>query len=160
VRLALAPGEHVVEPFGDVGVVVEAEHLGVDVLAVERAGQLAAVPLGQAAHGRDLGTRVGRLHHRVDGFLLGRLDEAARVDQDDVRVLSLAPQRPATRREARGKLFRVHLVARATKRDQTYGTGIRHEQRVRDRTPPRVPRDRPNTRHARGRSGASRFRSE
>jgi len=83
--------EHVIEAGRDVGVVIEAEHLGVDVLTVKRGGKLAAVTLGQAANGRHPGARVGRLHDGVDGFLLGRLDEAARVNEDDVRFLALAP---------------------------------------------------------------------
>ena len=100
-RGPLAPGQHVVEPGGDVGVVVEAEHLGFG----ELVGELGAVALGQAPHGGDLGAGVRGGEQLVDGLLLGRLDEAARVDEDDVRVLPLAPQRPAARRQAGGELF-------------------------------------------------------
>src|SRR6185437_6073037 len=119
-ELAAVPGhvggplvarEYVVEASGDVCVVIEAEHLDVHVIAgflvyfVERRGEVSAVALGQAADGRDLGPRGAGAEHGVNGLLLGRVNEAARVDEDDVRVFPLAPQRPAARRKARGKLF-------------------------------------------------------
>ena len=132
VRGPLLAREHVVEAGGDVGVVVEAEHLGVDVLFGEGGGELGSVALGQAPDGGDLDARSGRLDHLVDGLLLGRLDEAAGVDEDDVRVLALVAQRPPARRQAGGELLGVHLVARAAEGNQADGTGTRHTQSVRD----------------------------
>ena len=61
--------------------------------------------LGEASHGGDPGARVRGREQLVDGLLLGCLDEAARVHEDDVGVLSLAPQRPAAGRQTGGKLF-------------------------------------------------------
>ena len=97
-RVALAAGGHVVEARGDVLVVVEAEHLGLG----ELLGELGAVPLGQAPDGGDLGTGVSGREQLVDGLLLSRLNEAARVDQDDVRVFPSprSVQPPAARRAA------------------------------------------------------------
>jgi hypothetical protein len=129
VRGTLPARQHVVEAGGDVGVVVEAEHLGLG----ELAGELGAVALGQAAHGRDPGARIRGGEQLADGLLLGRLDEAARVDEDDIGVLALSPQRPPGRREARGELFGVDLVAGASEGDQADSTGTRHTERVRDR---------------------------
>jgi len=132
VRGPLLAGQHVVEAGGDVGVVVEAEDLGVDVLLAEGGGELGAVALGQAADGGHLHARLGRRDYLVDRLLLGCLDEAARVDEDDVRVLSFVTQRPPARRQASGELLGVHLVARAAESDQADGTGTRHTQSVRD----------------------------
>ena len=114
VRLDRAAGDDVVQPVGDVGVVVEAEH-GVGL--GQRLGQLAAVPLGQAADGHDLGAGVGRGQHRVDGVLLGRVDEAAGVDDQDVGVVLVVGQRPARAGQPSGQLLGVDLVARASQRD-------------------------------------------
>jgi hypothetical protein len=77
--------EYVAEAFGQLGVVVEAEHrVGLG----QALGQLGAVALGEAADGHDLRParrrRVGGREQRVDGVLLGLLDEPARVHDDDV----------------------------------------------------------------------------
>ena len=82
VRGALAAGQHVVQPGADLAVVVEAEHLRLGQLI----GQFGAVALGQAADGGDLGARLGGREQFADGLLLGRLDEAAGVHQDDAGV--------------------------------------------------------------------------
>ena len=88
----------------DVGVVVEAEHrVGLG----QRLGELLAVPLGQAADGDDrLGAaavlEVGRREQGVDRVLLGRLDEAAGVD-DARRRRRPARRRAASRRRRGGR---------------------------------------------------------
>ena len=98
-----APGEDVLEPGGDVGVLVEAEH-GVGL--GQRLGELLPVPLGQAADGDhglrdgradlvDVVLELGRGEQGVDRVLLGRLDEAAGVDQHGVGVGGVVDQRPA-----------------------------------------------------------------
>ena len=99
-----AAGRDVVEPRGDVGVGVEAEH-GVGL--GQRLGQLVAVALGQAADRDDLLAGVGGGQHGVDRVLLGRVDEAAGVDQHDVGVVARrrsaqppAPSRPASSSES------------------------------------------------------------
>ena len=103
--------------------VVEAEHrVGLG----ELLGELLAVALGQAADRDDLlgapsvMLEVGRLEERVDGVLLGLLDEAARVDDRDIglgRVVDQPPpsarSRPASSSESTS--LRVHpRVTRAT----------------------------------------------
>ncbi len=106
---------------GDVGVVVEAEdRVGLG----QRLGQVLAIALGEAAHGDDglgpaavLHLQVRRLEQGVDGVLLGRLDEAAGVDQDRVGVLRIGDQHEPARLEASGQLLGVDLVARAAERD-------------------------------------------
>jgi len=57
--------------------------------------------------------------------------------------------REAARREARGELFRVDLIARTSERDKAYGTGFGHEQRVRDHPWPCGHRSRLSSRVAR-----------
>jgi len=113
VRGALAAGQHVVEAGADLAVVVEAEHLGLGQLA----GQLSAVPLGQAADGGDPGARGGRGEQFVDGLLLGRLDEAARIHQHHAGV-AVGGQLPAGRGQPRRELFGIDLVARAPQGQQ------------------------------------------
>ena len=100
-RGALTPGEDVIQPGPDLPVVVKAE----DLCLGELVGELAPVALGQAADGGDLGTGPGGGEQLVDRLLLGRVDEATGVDEDDVRVFPFAPQRPAARRKTRGELF-------------------------------------------------------
>ena len=141
-------GQDRAQPGGDVGVVVEAEH-GVGL--GQRLGQLLAVPLGQAADGDDgLGPAVRprgrRPQQGVDGVLLGRLDEAAGVDQHGVGVGGVVDERPsrpassrpasssestslraqprvtsATVRAGGGRVDRRHLVSRCGHRGQTRG---------------------------------------
>src|SRR6185369_4724804 len=118
VRGTLAADQHVVEPRADLSVVVEAEHLGLGQLA----GQLGAVPFGQAADGGNLGARGGRGEQFVDGLLLGRLDEAAGIHQHHAGVV-VGGQLPAGRGQPRRELFGIDLVARAAQRDQADGPG-------------------------------------
>jgi hypothetical protein len=114
VRRDRAAGDHVVEALAQVRVVVEAEDRG-------RLGQalreLLAVPLRHAADRDDLRARLGRLQQRVDGVLLGRLDEAARVHDDHVRG-AVVGQLPAAVREPAGELLGVDLVAGAAESEQ------------------------------------------
>ena len=107
------------QPRRDVGVVVEPEHrVGLG----QRLGEVLAVALGQAADRDDGlgasavsggGLEVGRLEQRVDGVLLGRLDEAAGVDHDRVGVLGVGDQHEAAGLEPPGQLLGVDLVAGA-----------------------------------------------
>ncbi len=115
--------EHRVQPGGDVGVVVEAQHglrLG------EAVGQLTPVPLGHAA-GRDhLGAGVGGGEQRLDRVVLGLLHEPAGVDEHDVGALAVGGHLPAVAVQPRGQLLRVDLVARAAQgqeRDAPAGFG-------------------------------------
>jgi hypothetical protein len=112
-------GQHRVQPGGDVAVVVEAQ----DLRLRQRLGQLRPVPLGQAAHGDDPGVAGCGAEQLGDGFLLRRLDEATRVDQDDLRLARVlaAGQRPAGRVEPPGELLGVDLVARAAQGHQADG---------------------------------------
>jgi hypothetical protein len=123
VRVERLAGEHGVQPGGDVGVVVEAQHrlrLG------EAVGQLAPVPLGHAP-GRDhLGAGVGRGEQRLDRVVLGLLHETAGVDEDHVGALAVGGHLPAVAVQPRGQLLRVDLVARAAQgeeRDAPAGFG-------------------------------------
>ena len=109
VRHERAAGEDVVEPVADRAVVVEAEDGGLG----QRAGQLGAVPLGHAADGDHGGAGVGRGEDRVDGVLLGRLDEAAGVDQDGVGAVGVVHQLVALGGQPAGQLLGVDLVAGA-----------------------------------------------
>ena len=108
-------GEDAAQPGGDVGVVVEAEHrVGLG----QARGQVGAVPLGQAAHRDDrLGAagvlEVGGLEQRVDGVLLGRLDEPAGVDHHGVGVGRVVDEAEPARRQPPGQLLGVDLVAGA-----------------------------------------------
>ncbi len=107
----------------DVRVVVEAEHrVGLG----QRLGEVLAVALGQAAHRHDrlrgpVGLEVGGLQQRVDGVLLGRLDEAAGVHHHGVGVLGLVDQPEPPGLEAPGELLGVDLVAGAAERHQSDG---------------------------------------
>ena len=60
-----------------------------------------------------LGLEVGGLEQRVDGVLLGRLDEAAGVDHDGVGVLGVVDEHEAAGLEPAGQLLGVDLVAGA-----------------------------------------------
>lgn len=123
-----ATAEDRLEPVGDVGVVVEAEH---PVRFRQRLGEVLAVPLGHAAHRHDgLGSAVTLevvgLQEGVDGVLLGGLDEATGVDDGDVRVRGVLHEIPAVRLQTACELLRVHLVAGAAKSDKCDGTAFRH----------------------------------
>jgi hypothetical protein len=84
-------------------------------------GELLAVPLGQAADRDDLRAGVGGAEQRVDRVLLGALDEAAGVDDDDVGALLLVDElqpapsrRPASSSESTS-LRAQPSVTRATR---------------------------------------------
>ncbi len=116
------------EPVGDVGVVVEAEHA---VGLGQGLGELLAVPLGHAADGHDglrspMALEVIGFQEGVDGVLLGGLDESTGVDDRDVRVLGVLHEVPAVRLQAACELLRVHLVTGAAKSDECDGTAFRH----------------------------------
>ncbi len=116
----------------------------------DQAGQ-GRVP-GEAHHGVGLGDRVGEVgrvalchapdhhhapgsrllqvtggQHRVDGFLLGRGDERARVDQDDVGVVGVGDHLHPVACEESGQLVRIDLIAAAPQRDDrdTWGGRLR-----------------------------------
>ena len=112
-------GQHRVQPGGDVAVVVEAQDLRLG----QRLGQLRSVPFSQAAHGHDPGAAGRGAEQFGDGFLLRRLDEATRVDEDDLRLtpVLVAGQRPAGRVEPPGEFLGVDLVARAAQGHQVDG---------------------------------------
>lgn len=116
------------EAVGDVGVVVESEYA---VRFGERFRELLAVPLRHAADGDDgLGSavilQIVGFQQGVDGVLLGGFDEAAGVDDGDVRVGGFLDELPAIRCQAACKLLRVHLVTGAAKRDKGDGTAFGH----------------------------------
>ena len=122
------PGRDIVEPRGDVGVGVEAEHgIGLG----QRLRQLLAVALGQAADRHDPLAGVRRSEQGVDRVLLRRVDEPAGVHHHDVRGVRVGGERPARRIEPAGQLLGVHLVAGAAQCDQgnTAG-GVGHDSRL------------------------------
>ena len=90
-------------------------------------GELLAVALGHAADRHDgpgacpgLGIlEVRRLEQRVDGVLLGLLDEPAGVDDRDVGVRGVVDEVPALGAEPAGQLLGVDVVARAPQRHQS-----------------------------------------
>ncbi len=86
-------------------------------------GQLLAVALGQAADRDDglrgaVGLEVGGLQQRVDGVLLGGLDEAAGVDHHRLGVGRVVDQPEPAGLEPAGQLLGVDLVAGAAQRHQ------------------------------------------
>ena len=115
VGLVGLPRDDRAQPRRDVGVVVEAEHrVGLG----QRLGEVLAVALGQAAHGHDgLGVpgllEVGGLEQGVDRVLLGRLDEAARVDDHGLGVGGVRDEQEAAGLQPPGQLLGVDLVAGA-----------------------------------------------
>lgn len=116
------------QPVGDVGVVVEAEH---PVGLGEGLGQLLAVPLGHAADrdhglGSALGLEVVGLQEGIDGVLLGGFDEAAGVDDGDIGGFGVLDELPAVRLQAACELLRIHLVTGASESDESDGTAFRH----------------------------------
>ena len=123
VRDRRVPAEHIGQPLGQLGVGVEAEH---GVRLGQAVGQLLPVALGQATHrdhfgaGLRRGVRGGQ--QRVDGVLLGLLDEAAGVHEDHVRRVRTSAvgvdQLPAAADQPAGQLLRVDLVAGAAQGDQ------------------------------------------
>jgi hypothetical protein len=114
VRLPAAARHDVVQPVGDVGVVVEAEDLSLG----QRVGQPGPVALGQAPRRDHRGAAPGGAEQLVDRVLLGRLDEAAGVDQHDVGVVPFFGQRPAGPLQPAREFLGVDLIAGAAHRDQ------------------------------------------
>ncbi len=120
-------GQDPLEASGDVGVVVEPEHrVGLG----QALGEVGAVPLGQAPDGHHgPGTagvlEVGRLEQRVDGVLLGLLDETAGVDDDGVRVGGVGDEGEPTRGQPPRQLLGVDLVAGAAQGHECDGGGHR-----------------------------------
>ncbi len=103
VALDVAAREDRLQVGAHVAVGVEAEHgVGLGQLV----GELLAVALGEAADRDDLlraaavALEVGGLEQRVDGVLLGLLDEAARVDDGDVGLGRVVDETPSLRRAA------------------------------------------------------------
>jgi len=111
------PGQHVVQPGGDIGVVVKTENLRLG----QRLGQLVPVPLGQAPHGHHPGTAAGGIEQFPDRLVFRRLDEAAGVDQDDTRVPVFC-ERPARFGQPASEFLGIHLVPRAAESHQADGT--------------------------------------
>ena len=120
--------QHVAEQSGQVRVGVEAEHrVGLG----QRLGEFRAVALRQAAHCHHLRPGVGGGQHRVDGVLLGGLDEGAGVHHDHVGrlLVPFVQQGVAAGGQSAGDLGRVDLVARAAERQQG-DAGAGHPSRV------------------------------
>lgn len=84
----------------DVGIVIEADHLRLG----QRLGQTAPVSLGHAASRDDRRTRLGGSQQFIYGFLLGRLNEAAGINEDDIRLIRVG-QFPAAGFQPRGEFF-------------------------------------------------------
>jgi hypothetical protein len=127
VRLVRLAGQDPLQAGGDVGVVVETEH---GVRLGEALGQVGAVALGQAADGdhllgAPLLLEVGRLEQRVDGVLLGLLDEPAGVDHHRVGGRRVLDEEEAARRETSGQLLGVDLVAGTAQGHERDGRGHR-----------------------------------
>ena len=115
VRDVRSPVEYGTQAVADAGVVVEAEH-GVGL--GQFGGKVGAVPLGQTAHRDDrpdvaARPQVGGLQQRIDGVLLGLLDEAAGIDDHRLRHRRVIDQLEALGVQTSGELFRVDLVAGA-----------------------------------------------
>ena len=90
----VATSQDPIQPGGDVGIVVEAEH---GVRLGQRFGEFGAVAFGQATHSHDRADAavlaVGGVEQGVDGILLRCVDEAAGVHHDRlgrVRVVNEA----------------------------------------------------------------------
>jgi len=109
------PAQHGGDPFGDVGVVIEAEDRR---QFWELGCELWAIALGQAANGDDrlpggvLGAEQG-----VNAFLARRLDEGAGVDQDDVGALGFGDL-VAGPDQTPGQSLGVHVIAGAAQGDK------------------------------------------
>ena len=109
-------GDDRAEPGGDVGVVVEAEHrVGLGQRrrrAPCRTARPGSRPRRRPAV-RPVVLEVGGLEQRVDGVLLGRLDEAAGVDHHGVGVRRVVDEQEPVGLEPAGELLGVDLVAGA-----------------------------------------------
>jgi hypothetical protein len=123
--------QHRVKARADVDVVVKAEHR---VGLRQRIGELGAVPLGETADRDDCSRSPRTLEVRggedgVYGVLLCRLDEAARVDEDDVGLAGLGHELEPARVQPAGELFRVDLVAGTAQRDDSDAAGPAADRR-------------------------------
>jgi hypothetical protein len=123
----MAAVEDVRQVGGEVGVAVEPQD---GIRLGQLGGQPLAVPLRQAPHGHHRSGPAARFEIRglqdgVDRVLLGRLDEAAGVDDRDVGGRRVVGHLPSLRRQAPGQLFGVDLVAGAAQGDQRHRTARR-----------------------------------
>jgi hypothetical protein len=91
-------------------------------------GELGPIPLRQAPHRHDLGPRVRRRQHGVDGVLLGRLNEPTCVDNNHIWGLVGINQLPAPIPQAPGQLLGVDLIARTPKCEQRDPAGRRRRR--------------------------------
>ena len=85
----------------------------------QRGGQLGAVALGHAAGDDEPGavaTQLGEGEHGVDRLLPGRLDEGARVDDDEVGGAGVVSGLHPVGEQRADQLVRVDLVLRAAQR--------------------------------------------
>jgi len=124
-------GDDVLEPAGDVGISVEAEHRR-DLR--ERIRKRAAVTIGQAAD-RDYRTVCFRSRQQgINRVLLRRGHKSARIHHDDVSVGMVVGDPPSVGAELAGEFLRVDLIARATERyersRERRSGGWRHLRRV------------------------------
>ena len=85
--------------------------------------ELVSVPLAQAAghdqpFARPAALEFGHLEDRVDRFLLGRINEGAGIDDDDVRVLGVGGDfMPGLARQAQHD-FAIHKILRTAERQE------------------------------------------
>ncbi len=124
-------------------VLVEAEH-GIGLR--HRLGEFPAVALGHAPDGDDgldlaVPLQVGGGHQRVDGVLLGLLDEAAGVHHHGVGLIGFVDQAEAAGLKPGGEFLGVGLVAGATQADEVDGgqLGLRGGVAHRPPVSPMVP---------------------
>ena len=97
--------------------------------------QLVAVALGHAAGHDQAGAdaaAVGQIEHGVDRLLAGRLNESARVHDDEVRVVRVRGTAVPLRMEVPLELVGVHLVLRTAQGLQPVPThDLAHTPRTR-----------------------------
>ena len=89
-------------------------------------GQRVGIALGQTARDEQLFQPAGLLVLRhlkdcVDGLLLGRLDEAAGVDEDDLRLGGIVDDLVAPVAQHAQHVFRIHQIFRAAQGNHAHG---------------------------------------
>jgi hypothetical protein len=87
-------------------------------------GELVPIPLDEASHHGDrlhlaFPFEGGRLQHRLDGFLLGGIDEATSVDEDHVGGLEVSNYPCPVSHKLANQTFRVDRGFVATEGDDT-----------------------------------------